>query len=362
MKLFYLSGSTIPSTSANSVHVMKMCQAFAKQGADVTLFGKKGTDEEPYGFYGVETNFELVRSMNLGVPVVGGAVRSAQTLFNLRRAGDADIAYGRDILLVLAAAKMGYDAMLELHQIPSTAREKKALKTLIKHETFKGLVVISKGLAEDVSEFLGTQPRMLIAHDGADEVPETDPMPLGTAKAHIGYTGSLHPGKGVELIVEIAQTLPDMKFHIVGGNTDQIEDWKTKAGENVVFHGHQPHKALPAYLAGFDIVLAPYQQKATIKSGADISRWISPLKLFEYMAAKKPILCSDLVVLHEVLKDGENAVLLPSDKPQAWVRAIEEVLSNATLKANLVENAYHDFKAHYTWDKRAENILKFIAE
>lgn len=361
-RLAYLSGSTIPSSSANSVHVMKQCQALARADIDVTLFAKTGTAEEPFGFYGVEENFTLERSINLGIPKVGGAVRSAQTLFNLRRAGAFDIVYGRDILLIMAAAKMGNKVALELHQIPTSSRERKTLRTLIKHENFQGLVVISKGLQEDVFKFLDQRPRTLIAHDGADIPPKSKAMNLGKAPAHIGYTGSLHMGKGVELIVEIAAIAADYKFHIVGGNDLQIEFWQEKAPKNVIFHGHQPHKSLAAYLMAFDIVLAPYQNKATIKSGADISRWISPLKLFEYMAAQKPILCSDLEVIREVLRDGENAMLLPSDAPEKWAQAIEILNKDQALKNALTKTAYKDFTENYTWCERAKNILEFISK
>lgn len=59
MKIAYLSSSEIPSRSASSVHVMKMCQAFARNGHDVTLFGLDGSQEDvprnetPYTFHGV---------------------------------------------------------------------------------------------------------------------------------------------------------------------------------------------------------------------------------------------------------------------------------------------------------------------
>ena len=54
--------------------------------------------------------------------------------------------------------------------------------------------------------------------------------------------------------------------------------------------------------------------------GREIGRWMSPLKVFEYMAAGKPILASDIPALREILRDGETALLLPPGEPQSLGR------------------------------------------
>src|SRR5690554_4520557 len=65
MKLVYISSSTIPSRAANSIHVMKMCQAFSHNGHEVILLApneKKGLEPSVsniFEFYGVEENFQL---------------------------------------------------------------------------------------------------------------------------------------------------------------------------------------------------------------------------------------------------------------------------------------------------------------
>src|SRR3989338_9997638 len=65
MKVAYLAESIIPSRTANSIHVMRMCEAFANHGHEVTLFVPHRRDErEPgitdvFGFYGVRPNFRI---------------------------------------------------------------------------------------------------------------------------------------------------------------------------------------------------------------------------------------------------------------------------------------------------------------
>ena len=71
---------------------------------------------------------------------------------------------------------------------------------------------------------------------------------------------------------------------------------------------------------------------------------MSPLKVFEYMAAGKPVLASDIPALREILRDGETALLLPPGEPEAWAAALG-------ARARAV------FLSEYTWDARAARIL-----
>ena len=89
---------------------------------------------------------------------------------------------------------------------------------------------------------------------------------------------------------------------------------------------------------------------------------MSPIKVFEYMASRKPILCSDLPVLREVLRDEENALLLPPREPEAWAAALVRLKSDNALADRLALAAVHDFREHYTWQGRARRILEFAAK
>ena len=82
------------------------------------------------------------------------------------------------------------------------------------------------------------------------------------------------------------------------------------------------------------------------------ARYTSPLKLFEYLALGKPIVASDLPALREVLRDQENAILVPPDRPLALAAALREVLDDPALAERLGRGARAD-APQYSWDRRA---------
>jgi len=96
----------------------------------------------------------------------------------------------------------------------------------------------------------------------------------------------------------------------------------------------------------------------SVSSGSmDVSRWMSPLKIFEYMSAGKAILCSDLPVLKEVLTHDRNAWLCTPDRPGEWVEALEHLRDEPGVRRRLGAQARKDFEAKYTWEARAKNVL-----
>ncbi|MFC1794490.1 glycosyltransferase [Planctomycetota bacterium] len=92
----------------------------------------------------------------------------------------------------------------------------------------------------------------------------------------------------------------------------------------------------------------------------DIGKWTSPLKLFEYMAAKRPILASDIEVLKEVLVHEKNSILCDPDDNVAWQAGLRRLLNDRELADQLTSNAFADLAEKYTWSRRAEALLTFI--
>ena len=110
------------------------------------------------------------------------------------------------------------------------------------------------------------------------------------------------------------------------------------------------------YQSACNVLLMPYQQRVEASSGGDISRYLSPMKVFEYMACGRPILSSDLPVLREALSE-ENAVLLPPTDVEAWVQALLHFERDPLEAERLGARARRE-AARNTWRNRAERVLE----
>jgi glycosyltransferase involved in cell wall biosynthesis len=100
----------------------------------------------------------------------------------------------------------------------------------------------------------------------------------------------------------------------------------------------------------------PYQLRVAASSGGDISRYLSPMKLFEYLACERAIISSDLPVLQEVL-NSQNAILLSGEDIDSWVGALRKLHLDPALRKKLAIQARQDANL-YTWESRATRILE----
>ncbi|MDP3989546.1 MAG: glycosyltransferase family 4 protein [bacterium] len=346
---------------------MAMCQALAEEGHNVTLISQykqlPDTKEiDPFVFYGTPRTFHLIQ---LSVPRVpfGFVIYQLKILWHLLRTRP-DLVYGRFLEGCRLATTLQYQTIYEAH-IPvwhKNESQEKLFKKMITQPTFCHLVVISQALKELYTKrFPLLQEHTLVAHDGANP-PTSHATPTNwpgrTAHLQIGMVGHLYKGRGVEIIAEIAKALPDVDVHFIGGTEKDIAHWKQELTlPNVFFHGFIEPAELSPYINALDVCLMPYQRTVSIhgRDTLNTSDYMSPLKLFQYMAHGKAIVASDLPVIREVL-DEQKALLVPPEDHEKWIEAVTR-LQDSNARKILATNAYNDFIQHYTWRKRADQIL-----
>ncbi len=148
---------------------------------------------------------------------------------------------------------------------------------------------------------------------------------------------------------------------IMGGRNNAIVDLRDRVDQrgldNVRVLWFVPNGELPEYLAACDVLLMPYQRRVTV-NGGDTAAVMSPMKMFEYMAADRLIISSDLPVLREIL-DERNAVLCDPEDDLEWVEALKRAENDRNWREELARIAYQDAEK-YTWRKRVRLVLKGI--
>lgn len=375
MKIVYISSSTIPSRAANSIHVMKMCQAFAKNGHEVVLLApdiKAGIEpdvKDLYVYYGVDKCFQIIKLPFLNFK--GGNFLYGIWAAVKARMLSPDLVFGRNITGCFFSAQMNMQTAFESHT-PNESSSRLITKfkswmfqAMIGKKNFKLLVVITDSLKQHyIDRHSSLENKITVAPDGADPVTELlVPAKLNQEpdRLQVGYVGHLFNGRGVEIVIAMALNCHWADFHLVGGMPKDIAYWReeTRSVQNILFHGFVAPVEAERLRIAFDILLAPYQNSVAVMGGTgDTSRWMSPLKIFEYMAAKKPIICSDLPVLREVLNHNYNALLCKPDNVEEWVCALVRLRDEKFLAQRLAVQAHQDFLEHYTWKSRAKKILE----
>ena len=345
---------------------MKMCHAFAANDNEVTLYAhlnKNEQDVDVFKYYGVNKIFKIKPLINSTIPYFGhlnGLIMALRAKINM-----ADMVIGRHPTGCFFSAFIGLNTFLEIHE-PVNKSGKLThflFKQLIRFKHFHGLVVITHALKNYYEKkYKPLHNGIFVAPDCADPIQENAiPVTLKKSrrKISVGYIGHLYKGRGIDVILAVAKVCDWAEFHLVGGNQKDIDYWLSQNGDqsNVNFHGFKPPSEVERYRLAFDILLAPYQNKLETSSGANTVEWMSPLKIFEYMATGKPIICSDLPVLHEVMVHEKNALLCAPDDIGAWKYNLERLRDNYDLRQKLGKTAYKDFIKYYTWEARANRLI-----
>jgi len=373
LKIIYCSDAGLPGKMANTVHVMKMCQAFAKNGNKVTLIAHKNGEtfisvEDLYKTYSVENNFDIYFAPY--PQKKGGGYTYTWNALKFIRKYKPDIVYGRSMYsCTLSAMLLHQPTVFEIHG--ETKRRGKygfLFSKFIRSKYFLRLVVISEALSQYYQKEWGLpKEKIFVAHDGADllDTSKINEVGICPENRNIGYFGSLFKGKGMELITKIARAMPDYNFHIFGGKPKEIDYWKTETEDlnNIRFYGYVNQELVASYAREMDVLVAPYQENVFTsidKKTEDISKYMSPLKIFEYMSFEKPMVCSDLPVIREVLSNGEDSILCPSDDVDKWCDSIKRLCFDDDLSGKLAINARKKLESKYTWDIRSRRVIERI--
>ncbi len=171
----------------------------------------------------------------------------------------------------------------------------------------------------------------------------------------VGFVGSLKPWHGLEFLLEAFRQLPEnqnFELKIVGDGPlrPSLEKLAHKLGiqNRVAFTGAVDFEEIPKTLKGLDALVAPYPQMDGF--------YFSPLKIFEYMAAGRPIVASRIGQVAEILEDEKTALLVSPENPDALAAALRRLKAEQRLAERLGREAQKLAKEKHTWKARLKTV------
>lgn len=264
--------------------------------------------------------------------------------------------YNRSFISYLRQPRVVYEYIDDLEVFPYDQQElKRNHADLCRSATV--VAATAERLLEEVQQ---VRPDAILCPNGVDyhhfeparDPDSSPPSDLVSILAHgkpvIGYYGALARWFDYELMVQVASQRPDLSFLLIGPDYDgTLPNSGLLDHPNVTWLGVRPYTDLPNYLACFDVATIPFKMN-------DITHATSPLKLFEYMAGRKPVV---VTAMHESGRLEGVLTASTADEFSAQIDRALELQNNPDYIAMVDEVAREN-----TWDVRAEQILQALSQ
>jgi glycosyltransferase involved in cell wall biosynthesis len=284
----------------------------------------------------------------------------------------ADVIYSRDelVLFVLSFVKPRRALAYEAHTL-AQGRGGRALQRRVVQRVGHVFALTGK-LADDLIALGADAASVHVAHDGIRAGRFANVPDQASARREIGWSGdvfmvgyvgrlqTMAVDKGVGALVEALAKVGDCTLALVGGPDDTAAEFRQRwieLGQDEArfrYAGQVAPERVPLYLSAFDACAMPFPWTP------HFAYYASPIKLFEYMASRRPIVATHLPSVAEVVTDGEAALLTPPGDIDALADAIRRLRDDRALRQRLADNAYALVMERYTWDARAKAILAVL--
>ena len=379
MRIAYCTDVRLPSERAHGHQIAQVCDALVRLGHAVTVFAPHRRNPVKASYHEYYRAEAAVKLEHLGsfdpidhrllprclqLPVLHRSLRREYP--SALRAGRFDLAYTRSPALIRTLTASGIPTVLELHQIP----RRHHLGFIGACNRCARVLCLTSAMRDELRR-RGVREEILAVEGDAVDLRRFTPAPdategrrllgIRTDRLVVGYVGRLKTlgmEKGVSHILQaLARLKHERAFFgcIVGGpdgDRREYEQLATSLGlgaEDVAFPGEIPAHDVPQALAACDILAMPFPDLPHYRTH------MSPLKMFEYMAAGRPIVTSDLPTVRDVLSEETAVFCAPGEVESlagalAWIRANPDTAAARAAAARTLVT-YH------TWEERMKRAL-----
>ncbi|MEH2305679.1 MAG: glycosyltransferase [Nostoc sp.] len=180
------------------------------------------------------------------------------------------------------------------------------------------------------------------------------------------YAGALQQFKGIDVLIDVANEMPNVQFACAGGKPAEVEYYqqlvKEKQVYNIQFLGYVLHNELASLLQAADVLAHPH-------CSGKAATFTSPLKLFDYFASGTPIVSTEIPSLVEFQDTkaftggvGEAiAAWCEPDNPSKFAESLKQVLETHPRRIEGYPDSI-EFVKQFSWENRAAKILSYVDE
>jgi glycosyltransferase involved in cell wall biosynthesis len=366
MKICYLANTGMPSRNASAIQIVKMCEAFSKLNSDVTLITTNASRGNIFNYYDIKTKFKLkkikcFKKFPLGIKFYLFSIFSI--IESLKSKPDIYITrnFFTCFLLILLKKK----TIIELHH--DLKSESRIVRFIINNFDFLNskyllkLIAITKYVKNHYISKYPIKSKKIIILPSGSSIKENYQYKINKKKFNIGYFGSLYKSRGLDLIIKLALIDPKNNYYVYGNKRNIKISISKKSENNLYLNDYIPYKNISKILLNMDLLLMPYTSSITVAGDVgDITKFTSPLKLFDYLCVGRPIICSNFNVLKEIIANNKNAIFVKNYKNAfAWRKEITKLINNRE-KMKIISKNNYKLSKKYSHIARASKILDLV--
>ena len=365
-KINYITFSSIPSSLPSSLQIIKTCESLSRYDYDVTLI-KPGTGNKKFSinkYYGLKykvniKEFVSFKSFPRGLNFYLYCLSCL--LFILKK--NESITITRNFFICYLLLLFNQKVILEIHH--DTKIEGRITKFILNYSRFLNdknlinIVAITNSVKNlFINKYKVLSKKITVLPSGSSIKIKDLPKFKYNKRMKIGYFGSISPSKGIYTLIKLSKIDPENDYYIYGGIKETISKIKiTNTNKNLIIKESVPYVELSKIMLKMDVMVMPYNR--IVKSAGevdDISKYTSPLKLFDYLAVGKMIISSDLKVLREVI-NSKNAFFVHNyENVYEWKKNILMAKNN---KNKIFIISKNNFKLSKEYD-HLKRVKKYI--
>ncbi|MFP4299194.1 MAG: glycosyltransferase family 4 protein [Spirulinaceae cyanobacterium] len=273
------------------------------------------------------------------------------------------LVHSRDWNFVKAAVKQGIAAIYERDHYESKRYEPE----IVNSPLFQVTVTVADPVREDLIRNGMPPEKVIKLHNGFNQLFYTRQTEAAKAWRSqllktegdrlVVYAGELVRFKGIDLILDLAPHLPQVTFAFAGGSPSQLEAYQQKIRDrnltNITLLGYLQHHRLASLLQAADALIYPHLS-------GEAASFTSPMKLFDYIAAGRPIVATQIEPLQEFADSPLIAAWCEPDSPTAFAEGLKAVLSRyGDWTPDFMSD--RDLVQKYSWEYRIQQTLNHVA-